>query len=276
MVTIDRKVFGLRYQTVFFPTMSALAGTLDAFAPTRVARFFWTDAQLDDARFLVRHEASATICIDLDRPLDAILKDMSQTTRRKLRQAEKLSERIAIARNGPEVSRAFLALYNGFARSKRSGVSPITADILQRYAGNSDIFLVYLDGSPLCGHVNLRDSEGQRDRLLFSANRRFDDAETARLCAILNSHLHWHEICAYREEGLKTYDLGGFSNGENAGIDRFKASLGGTVVNEHTYLCAGSPRLARMCIRLHSLLKRSRPFSGVNSKAQESDLAQCG
>lgn len=192
---------------------------------------------------------------------------MSQTTRRKLRQASNLGDRVVIVRNGPDASREFVPLYNSFVRSKQAGVSPISASVIERYAGKSDIFLLYLDGRLLCGHLNLRDADARRDRLLFSANRRFDDPETARLCAALNCHLHWHELCVYREEGLTTYDLGGFSNGANAGLDRFKASFGGRLVNEHTYLCAGSPRSARALLRLSALLKSARRLNVAPAKA---------
>ncbi|HZO80380.1 MAG TPA: GNAT family N-acetyltransferase [Candidatus Binataceae bacterium] len=251
MVTIDKKLGGLiPYRTVFFPGASALARALDSLKPHQIARFFWTGAKLDHSRFVVGHQTSTTICIEAQRPLDAILKDMSQSTRRKLRQAEMLSDRVRIVRNGPDASRDFLALYNNFVRSKRTGVSPISESLLRLYAASSDIFLLYLDGAALCGHLNLLDAEAGRERLLFSASRRFDDPETARLCSLLNCHLHWHELRSYREEGLSTYDLGGFSNGANTGLDRFKASFGGQLLEEHTYLCAGSPRVARGLLRL--------------------------
>lgn len=269
MVTIDRRLAGvLPYRTVFFPTTLALSQAVDALTPIQIARFFWTDAELGDVRGLVTHERTATICIDLARPLDAILSNMSQSTRRKLRQAEKLESRVLIARNSPTAAQDFLLLYNGLAQSKRSDVSAIGEDTLLRYAGHSDIFVTYLDGEALCGHVNLLDREAQRDRLIFSANRRFDDPETARLCAILNCHLHWHELRLYREEGLTTYDLGGFSRGTNAGIDQFKASFGGRIVDEHTYLCAGSPRLARLLEGIRNGFKRSRQPSRVLVKTK--------
>jgi hypothetical protein len=65
--------------------------------------------------------------------------------------------------------------------------------------------------------LNLVDCEANRSRLIFSVSRRLDDGEKARTCAIMNCYLHWHEMRTYREEGLCTYDLGGFSNGTNAG-----------------------------------------------------------
>jgi Acetyltransferase (GNAT) domain len=243
LVTIDRRLAGLLpYRTVFFANEPALTQRL---TPIQLARFFWTATELQNDRYLVQHDVTATICIDLNGSLDAILKGMSQTFRRKIRTAERMNK-LRIVRNGPEGSQNFLSLFNNFAQAKRSEVAPITSAVLRRYAPFSDIFLCYLDGELLCGHLNLVDCEANRSRLIFSASRRLDDGEKARTCAIMNCYLHWHEMRTYREEGLCTYDLGGFSNGTNAGIDKFKASFGGAIRNEHTYLCAGLPRLARL------------------------------
>jgi GNAT acetyltransferase-like protein len=252
MVKIDRRLFGLlRYQTIFFPAKSALETALRS---TELVRFFWTNQALGSTRrFLIRDEVGASILVDLTQSLDVLLKAMSQTARRKLRLAEKIAG-LKIVRNGPDAVRDFLPLYNDFARAKQNGVSPVTEDVLQRYAPYSDLFLCYLDDRPVCGHLNLVDPDLRRSRLVYSANRRFDDPETARTCAIVNCHLHWHEMQAYREENLMVYDFGGYSKGANAGIDRFKESFGGTIVDEHTYLCAGVPVLGRLLLRLRSMI----------------------
>ncbi len=64
-------------------------------------------------------------------------------------------------------------------------MSTIKQSALSRYEGHADTFLAYLDGKPACGHILLRDTEIGRARLLYSASRRFDDRETARLCDML-------------------------------------------------------------------------------------------
>ncbi len=98
-----------------------------------------------------------------------------------------------------------------------------------------------------------------RARLLYSASRRFDDRETSRLSGTLNRFLHWHEICAYREEGFSTYDLGGIKDDKSNGITQFKMSFGGDVVKEHTYLCAGIPWVGRTARALfEKTVKRAR------------------
>ena len=147
----------------------------------------------------------------------------------------------------------FLDMYTGVAAVKAGKMVPVNRAVLERYAGCSDIFVAHLDGKCICGHVNLRDEQGGRERLLFSASRRFEDKEMARLAGILNCYLHWQEMLSYKEEGFRVYDLGGIALGEKAdaiGIDRFKSGFGGQTVIEHNYLCAGSPLLGRTLLRI--------------------------
>jgi len=237
MVTIDRKLGGLLpYKVVFFPTDAALA---ERPKPAHMVRLFWTATELGDSARVVRHHRSATICIDLTDNPDTLLKRISKHTRHQIRQAEKLGDRMSVERNGNQRTAEFLALYNDLARSK-PGLLKINERALTRYQGHADTFMAYLDGKPVCGHVLLRDAEIGRARLLYSASRRFDDRETARLSGEVNRFLHWHEICAYKEEGFVTYDLGGIEEDPSNGIAQFKISFGGKLIKEHTYLCAGS------------------------------------
>lgn len=247
MVTISRKLAKcLEYKTVFFPTRSALHSRL---SPTQISTFFWSDVQLEDKRYLVRQENTATICIDLDPALDTLLKGIAKNTRYEIRQAEKLGNRVRTSRNGAEQTKAFLALFNDFARSKPE-VRTINENKLNHYQGHSDTFLVHLDDKLVCGHVLLYDTQLRRTRLLYSASRRFDDCEAARLSGTLNRYLHWYEIQTYKEEKCEIYDMGGISTGVNAGIDQFKKLFGGRIVNEYTYLCSGLPYLSRMFLKL--------------------------
>jgi hypothetical protein len=259
MVIIDRNLGGIvPYRAVFFPTDETLTELTERTMPTQMARLFWTATELRNANRVVRHEKTATVCIDLSGTLEALSKGVAKNTRYEIRQAEKLGDRIRIERNGPELTDKFLALFNDFVRSKPE-VAAINHSMLRRYEAHADIFMAYLDGNPVCGHVLLRDVEIGRARLLYSASRRFDDRETARLSGTLNRFLHWHEICAYREERFSAYDLGGIKEDKADGITQFKMSFGGDVVKEHTYLCAGIPWVGRTAqALLEKVVKRYR------------------
>jgi hypothetical protein len=274
MVIIDRNLGGIvPYRAVFFPTDETLTELTERTKPTQMARLFWTATELRNANRVVRHEKTATVCIDLSGTLEALSKGVAKNTRYEIRQAEKLGDRIRIERNGPELTDKFLALFNDFVRSKPE-VAAINHSMLRRYEGHADIFMAYLDGNPVCGHVLLRDVEIGRARLLYSASRRFDDRETARLSGTLNRFLHWHEICAYREERFSAYDLGGIKEDKADGITQFKMSFGGDVVKEHTYLCAGIPWVGRTAqALLENVVKRYRrrsPRVGSSNRDLES------
>jgi hypothetical protein len=274
MVIIDRNLGGIvPYRAVFFPTDETLTELTERTKPTQMARLFWTATELRNANRVVRHEKTATVCIDLSGTLEALSKGVAKNTRYEIRQAEKLGDRIRIERNGPELTDKFLALFNDFVHSKPE-VAAINHSMLRRYEAHADIFMAYLDGNPVCGHVLLRDVEIGRARLLYSASRRFDDRETARLSGTLNRFLHWHEICAYREERFSAYDLGGIKEDKADGITQFKMSFGGDVVKEHTYLCAGIPWVGRTAqALLENVVKRYRrrsPRVGSSNRDLES------
>lgn len=166
------------------------------------------------------------------------------TCRRQVRRAEKISGRFTIERNSARAARDFLVMLNDLADLK-AGVSSISSRILALLEGSVDVFMLYLDGQPNCGHIFLRDAEAGRARLLHSANRRLQEPEKARLCADLNRFLHWHEMRVYRDDGFHLYDFGGINEDRTDGIARFKMSFGGDLLREYTYLCAGFPWLGR-------------------------------
>jgi hypothetical protein len=274
MVIIDRKLGGLLpYKTVFFPSDALLAEQTERSKPTQLSRLFWTATELKRASCVVRHQPSATICVDLNGTADTLSKGVNKNTRYEIRQAEKLGQRLRIGRNGNERTEQFLAIYNDLVRAKPELVT-INHHALNRYEGHADTFIVYLDERPVCGHVLLRDTEIGRARLLYSASRRFEDREAARLCGILNRFLHWHEICAYQEEKFKIYDLGGILEDMTNGITQFKMSFGGQIVKEHTYVCAGLPWVGRTAQAIfENLSKRGRrwhPLAAPASQALES------
>lgn len=276
MVVIDRKIGGIvPYRVVFFPSDEILASLTERPHFSQLARLFWTTTELEKAAHVVKHEPSATVCIGLQRPLDEILKGVAKNTRYEIRQAEKLGARMRIVRNGPGMNAEIVALYNSLASAKTE-LSNIHESELTRYEGHSDTFVSYLDDRAVCGHVLLRDTDIGRARLLFSASRRFDDRETAKLSGFLNRFLHWHEICAYREEGFGIYDLGGIRRDKSDGITQFKMSFGGEVVTEHTYLCAGVPWLGSAARTMFEKLStRHRRLARENNpEFRASDLKQ--
>jgi lipid II:glycine glycyltransferase (peptidoglycan interpeptide bridge formation enzyme) len=255
MVIVDRKLGRvLPYRVVFFPTAEEVRRTIAGLTLGSMARlisFGGPDSPI--TRKILMHEVTATSCVDLSQDREKLFHSMHASTRNKIGKAQRLRSRVMIRRNHESAVDEFLEIYAGTAAVKADQVLPVNRPVLKRYARCSDIFVAYLDGKCVCGHVNLRDEQRGRERLLFSASRRFEDKEMARLAGILNCYLHWNEMLTYKEEGFRVYDLGGIALGENpdaVGIDRFKAGFGGRTVVEHSYLCAGSPLLGRTLLRI--------------------------
>jgi lipid II:glycine glycyltransferase (peptidoglycan interpeptide bridge formation enzyme) len=241
MVIMERKLFRVfSYSTVFFAARKDLELITDTLRTTQIARFFWTATKLEPRSRIIHRQVTATVGLDLRKAPDELWQSIAKNGRNEIRSAERLGDRVAFEHNGPFTRERFLAIYNQFARGK-GGVAPLDDRRLRRFGEHADIFVAYLDGRPMCGHVCLLDPVDGRARLLYSASRRLEDQATSRLCGHLNRLLHWREIVGYRERGLTTYDLGGIREDPNDGIARFKTSFGGEIIKEYTYLCAGSP-----------------------------------
>lgn len=264
MITIDRRLVGvLPYRAIFFPSERCLRDVTTGSGRFQLTRLFWSDKYIAESSCIIRHQPSEAACVDLRLPTKALWNGISRGGRYDIRQAEKLHPRLTLARNGAQVVRDFLAIYNDFAKAK-ADIPPITRRVLARYEKHADFFMTYLDDAAICGHVLLRDMDSVRVRLLYSANRRLADRQTAKTCGLLNRYLHWHEVGLYREEGVEVYDLGGIRTKFPDGITRFKMSFGASVVPEHTYLCAGTPWLGRMAQLISDMLFAPQRWSGHN------------
>jgi hypothetical protein len=274
VIITERKLFGiLPYTTVFFPSAGAMMEIVHGLGPSQLARFFWTAAETEPPERLVEHRPTATVCIDLRNTTEELWSAISKNGRNEIRGAERLDTRVRIACNGVEARADFLSLYNTFARTKAE-VSQISTHVLDRYGNHADIFVAYLDDRPTCAHVYLKDPSLGRARLLFSASRRLEDPHLSRLCGNLNRLLHWREMCRYREDGFITYDFGGIREDENDGIARFKRSFGGKVTKEHTYLCAGLPRIGVALERVREKLRRHPRRARREQVAQQATVAR--
>ncbi len=246
MIVITRPIFRFfSYTTVFFPHLDEVEAVAEQTGPFDLSRVFWCDSDAPFRRGLIQRQRTATVCIDLQVDADTLWQGISKNGRNEIRSAQRLGHRVRIERDGPASTRDFLSIYQTFAVAKE-GVSRLNADILSRYSPYSDLFVVYLDDRPVCGHVYLRDSALGRARLLYSASRRLEDRESARLCGHLNRLLHWHVIHTYREEHLRVYDFGGIREDETDGIARFKTSFGGDIRQEFIFLFCKSPHLAAL------------------------------
>lgn len=255
MIVLDTNWLLMSYRVAYFPNADLLSMMIGELRPNEILRVRQTTASLDEHPALLEKSVFNAICVDLTKEIDAIQKMMDPTSRRWLRKAEKLAAEVDIRTNDVSTHRDFVELYNRFARLNRHS-GPITTRRLQRFAGVSDLFLLYYRGRPACGHLWLRDEVTRRVRLLFSASARLESKSEAALSGALNRYLHWYEIESYKEQKFELYDMGGFEVEEDLGhsLTRFKLSLGGFILRENNY-CFGRG-LARVVHRIYRGMPR--------------------
>jgi hypothetical protein len=250
----------LPYRLILWPTETFLKELAENLPLTDYARVAFASTDLEWGRCIVSHTVSLTLLIDLQRPLQAIYKDLIENARIRIHKAEKLGSRLDLRRysGGPDQGRLveqFVALYNEFARGKSLEAIPISPADVYSYFPSADLVMAYVDNQPICGHLNLIDRESGIVRLHHSGSRRFHEPATARLAGIANVYLHWYELERYRDEGLAAYDFGSLGQVEDSvGVNRFKMQFGGTIIREHNYILAGMPIVWRTAANLMRLL----------------------
>jgi hypothetical protein len=245
MIVIARRLAGvLPYRAIYFPSEKDISKLTSELRPTEMMRLFYTQHELAASPTLIRRETALTVLNDLREPADRIWRKFERFTRQEIRQAERLGDRVEIISNGPAPLHDFLSVYNAFATSK-PGVWALSRRAAERYACNSDVRVLYLDGQPAVVNMVMRDPEASRVRGIFSASRRLEaaDKKNARIFGHLNRLLHWRNMLLYQEQGFATYDWGGVTPDAADGIAKFKRSFGGQLVRENVYLCARARRL---------------------------------
>src|SRR6202011_1520339 len=191
MIVFERTVFGFfRYRKVVFPTPDGVSDLLARMAPNDIVRFNY-DGCLPPSRDMIDSFPVSTIIINLRQSLDQIWAGMRRTScRQPLRKVEKMLDRIRIAERSSAAAADFLALYNGLARAK-PGLTHLSQRAFRRYLGAADVRVIYLDGRPLCGHVNVGDPHGGRAGGLFAANRRLAKGGSPGGCAAPPRCSYW-------------------------------------------------------------------------------------
>lgn len=241
MIAISRRLGGLIPYTVFyFPTSDTVRAYAERMPRGQMAKLFLTPLDLSGGRCVVAHHLATTILIDLTKELNVLHKELrSQKYRRQITKAQELGDRVVIAANDDRAWRDFLPLFNEFARA-RGTIEQLSRQRLEGYRGAGEAFVIYFDGQPICGHVTLPDSESRRVRLQLSCSRRLESFDASAMSGVLNRYLIWWEIAHYKARCFASYDLGGITDRPDDGITRFKKGFGGTVVEEHSYFCAGT------------------------------------
>ena len=240
---------------VFFPDKEEIAQLLANLGSTTILRVRQTAVEISNHKALIQKGIFRTSCIDLTKSLEEIYREMdAKSCRYEIRKAEKEGERVQVSLNERSAQNDFLLLYNNFVRLK-GHAHPMSKRRFEEYVKTCDVWVVYYDGRPFCGHLVARDDRIGRTRLLYSATCRLNSQEDAKMTGPLNRYLHWYEIKFYKEMGIKIYDFGGIGDGTSS-IAKFKLSFGGFRVEEYSYVFAGN--LGRLAYKIYRVVSHMR------------------
>jgi hypothetical protein len=176
--------------------------------------------------------------IDLTREQDEIWSKFDKSCRYKINRAPR--EGITIKFN--EGWNEFYPIYKSLSQKKGFGswgLWDVNLEVMKKYG---TLFIAEIQGNIVSGHLYLEDAENIE--FWIGASKRLEAVpELATQIGFANRLLHWEAMKYARNKGLKTFDLGGIWDFEEAkndpvkqGINNFKLSFGGQVESRYTYV----------------------------------------
>jgi lipid II:glycine glycyltransferase (peptidoglycan interpeptide bridge formation enzyme) len=177
-------------------------------------------------------EVFTTLVIDLTQDLDTIRKKMDRLCRRSIDSAKK--DGVIIRMN--QGYDTFSTINSEFRKAK--GLSKFNMQI-EFMKKNGILFISEYEGKILGGHYHL--SDGKNIRFLLNASKRLQETGNMnKIIANANRMMIWEAICYAKENGMSSFDMGGYYSGkeqdpQKEGINKFKSTFGGQVVTHYNY-----------------------------------------
>lgn len=198
-----------------------------------------------------------TIVIDLDKDPDLLLARMNRVTRYEIRRADKdnLTHQMWLATDSNCLVE-FLRFYDAFAA--QTGLPKRRSVRLEKFAEAGALSLSVVrgkEGVPFVWHAYYRTNE--RVRLLHSASLERDSGHR-NLLGRANRYHHWQDVLAFRAQGTKIFDLGGWYDGisdsKKLSINQFKEGFGGQIVVDYNCI-NGLTRLGKTAVWLYARMR---------------------
>jgi hypothetical protein len=179
-----------------------------------------------------------TLWISLRQEPQSLLTNMSRATRAQLRQAAKENFKCEFS-SAPtnEWTTQFFDFFDRFADSMRLKRVNRRRLLALRKKNSLDLSRISSsEGKVLVWHANIR--RGEFAFCLYSSSLfRNHDRKMAAYIGRANRLLHWQDILRFRDEGVSTYDFGGWYPGSQnealLNVNRFKESFGGELVVQY-------------------------------------------
>ncbi len=205
-----------------------------------------------------------TSIIDLNQNLDTIWKKFHTNTIRGIKRAEKNCINIKINQHYDQ----FYQIYKNFLKQKRLksffepfGVGIIPLNIIKN---KGTLFVAEYNGEILGGIVSLVDTSNIE--YWIGASKRLEcQKDINALIGCANRLIFWEAIKYAKERGIKEFDLGGYWPENEAkkdlmksGINSFKSSFGGEVIQGYSY-AKGYSKSLTLAYYLYNFKKRRIP-----------------
>ncbi|HEY8397044.1 MAG TPA: hypothetical protein VIK80_03825 [Flavihumibacter sp.] len=225
MIWYTRKFYGFRVHDNWF---SVSPGILDKF-------FIQSYNHVRDpfrSPFLIK-EANNTVELDLTQTPEKIYEGFNSTVRNSVRKAA--TEGVHCYFDN-DIAK-FVAFYNEFAVQK--GLSTETEENIAGFGDAFRISYAELNGEILAVHTYVYDAEQKIVRQMHSASKRFDENFDRNMIGRANRLLHYRDMLTFKEEGIETYDFGGYeivnSNQVIDSLLQFKLGFGGVKKQSANY-----------------------------------------
>ena len=178
--------------------------------------------------------------VDLTPSAEQLLKRLNEDTAYKIRRARDRDRIVCDCCDprDPAVLDRFEAIYNPFAAMK--GLSPLNRARTNALAAAGVLDLSVAkdqQGNALVYHANYRNRARATELHLPSLYRKASESATRNLIGRANRYLTWSDMLRYKEQGLKSFDFGGWYPGTTdqalLRINDFKRGFGGQVTREY-------------------------------------------
>ena len=202
-----------------------------------------------------------TLCIDLSLGLGAIMKQMHESTRYKVRRAAHRDSLEVNCVVGPTTDcvEKFKSLHRQFLAVKGMGEPDYSlAEKLNAQSALHVSFVRHQKLGELAFHLHMFD--GDRVRLVWSGHTpSFGKSDINSLVGRANRFLHWEDFAHFKKLGLGCYDFGGIylknDDPRMEGITQFKQGFGGQI--RHTYNCVkGITLKGRLAVLLRRMMAK--------------------
>jgi lipid II:glycine glycyltransferase (peptidoglycan interpeptide bridge formation enzyme) len=175
-----------------------------------------------------------TKVINLTLSNDEIFNGLNKTTKNEVQRSERDDIKIDFMLSYDN----FKNWYDQFAELKK--LAPLHDN--DYFKNNIFVSTAYFEGKPVVCHAYLLDEESKIARLLYSVSHLpyIDDKTSRGLVGRVNKYLHYKDMLYFKKKNYLGYDFGGYafgtSNSKLQGINKFKDSFGGELVEQSNYI----------------------------------------